>query len=334
MAGSTPLATSGQKAVRLLYNPFQQCVTGSLVIYSRRVNGHDGSARMGLFDAVVVKTASDRVEGDQDVIKLSGNIDGQPTTWWEPTSNVYDICAPTAGAAAAVVALPPPPSCDGVRRIHFVEASRREFDRRCEAARHEKGRLDTDAPNIADDGRVLLGTPAHTMGVAGLLSHGLPLQHYQLWSSQDGRQANDAFHALGCSSNNSVIARKQAASGVPVNRSGPCQELWSVLRNQVKRSACKSRNAAALAAVTYNMGKEANTTRNTHLSSLEAEDKLKRLAELTQKLKRDLAYSRKRNLDLLADRLADTRPFSLGNEAAITTAQRHSSGSSRALTSC
>ena len=65
MAGSTPLATSGQKAVRLLYNPFQQCVTGSLVIYSRRVNGHDGSARMGLFDAVVVKAASDRVEGDQ-----------------------------------------------------------------------------------------------------------------------------------------------------------------------------------------------------------------------------------------------------------------------------
>jgi hypothetical protein len=37
---------------------------------------------MGLFDAVVVKTASDRVEGDQDVIKLSGNIDGQPPTWW------------------------------------------------------------------------------------------------------------------------------------------------------------------------------------------------------------------------------------------------------------
>ena len=101
MAGSKPLAAGGQKAARLLYNPFQQCVVGSLVIYSRRVNGRDGSARMGLFEAVVVKTASDRVEGDQDVIKLSGNIDGQPATWWEPTSNVYDIVTPPAGAAAA-----------------------------------------------------------------------------------------------------------------------------------------------------------------------------------------------------------------------------------------
>ncbi len=40
-------------------NPFLQCTPGTRVIYARSVQGRDGSTRMGLFEAVVVKAAAD-----------------------------------------------------------------------------------------------------------------------------------------------------------------------------------------------------------------------------------------------------------------------------------
>jgi hypothetical protein len=76
--------------------------------------------------------------------------------------NLYDIVVPPCTDAVAE------PPCGGIRRIHLVEGSRDEFDRRCEAARLEVGRLGQDATRIADDRRVCLGSPAGTAGVVGL----------------------------------------------------------------------------------------------------------------------------------------------------------------------
>ena len=165
-------------------SPFLECVPGTRVIYSRRVPGRDGSDRMALFEAKVVQTAGSRVDGDRHTIKLDGDDGGG--AWWEPTMNLYDIVVPPRTDAVAG------PPCDGIRRIHLVEGSRDEFDRRCEAARLEVGRLGQDATRIADDRRVCLGSPAGTAGVVGLLSHGVPpaQQHYQL-RSLDSRPAND-----------------------------------------------------------------------------------------------------------------------------------------------
>ena len=92
-------------------SPFLDCVPGTRVIYSRRVEGRDGSPRMALFKAKVVKTAGDRVDDDQHQIKL----DEDGTAWWEPTMNVYDIVVPPCTATG--------PPCDGIRRMHFVEGS-------------------------------------------------------------------------------------------------------------------------------------------------------------------------------------------------------------------
>jgi hypothetical protein len=78
--------------------------------------------------------------------------------------NLYDIVVPPCTDAVAE------PPCDGIRRIHLVEGSHDEFDRRFEAARLDVGRLGQDAMQIADDRRVCLGSPAGTAGVVGLLS--------------------------------------------------------------------------------------------------------------------------------------------------------------------
>ena len=212
-------------------NIFLQCTPGTRVIYSRSVQGRDGSTRMGLFEAVVVKTAADRLDDDLDQIKLTAEGQG---AWWERTCNVYDILvAPPPPPAAAVVAsdggaaLPPMPGaasdgggaaaagenggaaqkpkpvvlCDGFQRTHAPLTSRDQFDRRVELAMGEKARLDQDAACIADERCVRLGAVG-TPGVIGLLSHRAggarsPLVHYQL-RSPDGRPANDRFHALSC----------------------------------------------------------------------------------------------------------------------------------------
>jgi hypothetical protein len=84
---------------------------------------------MALFEAKVVKTA-----GDQHQIKL----DEDGTAWWEPNMNVCDVVVHHCTATG--------PPCDGIWRMHFVEGFRDElFDRRCESAHLEFGRLRQDA---------------------------------------------------------------------------------------------------------------------------------------------------------------------------------------------
>ena len=52
------------------------------MISSRSVQGRDGFTRMGLFKAVVVKTAADGLDDDLDQIKLTA--EGQ-RAWWKRT---------------------------------------------------------------------------------------------------------------------------------------------------------------------------------------------------------------------------------------------------------
>ena len=59
-----------------------QCTPGTRVISSRSVQGRDGFTRMGLFKAVVVKTAADGLDDDLDQIKLTA--EGQ-RAWWKRT---------------------------------------------------------------------------------------------------------------------------------------------------------------------------------------------------------------------------------------------------------
>ena len=81
------------------------------------------------------------------------------------------------------------------------------------------------------------------------------------------------------------------------------------------------RGTAAAAAVRPSDAVDA--TRNTLLSSMEVEDKLKRLTQALKKSKRDLAYARVRNLDLLADQQGsrDAKPFSLDGAAGCNVEQ-------------
>ena len=134
IAGSQPRA-DGAKFASVgggapSYNPFLECSAGTRVIYSNSTLGRDGSTRMALFPAVVVKSARERVDGDHYLIKLAA--DGQ--RWWERTCNVYDIVVPESAAANADGSGPRsvPPMCDGVHRSHFVETANDEFDRRRE----------------------------------------------------------------------------------------------------------------------------------------------------------------------------------------------------------
>ena len=166
-----------------------------------------------------------------------------------------------------------------------------------------------------------LGGPVGTAGVAGLLSYGAPpaQQHYQLWSL-DGHPANDAFHALGCG-RDAATKQKTPASGVSVNRTPQCKMLWSIVRQQIKTAASSARGAAAVAAV--RPSDAVDTTRNTLLSSMEVEDKLKHLTQALRKSAHDLAYARVRNLDLLADQQGsrDAKAFSLDGAAGCNVEQ-------------
>ena len=83
------------------------------------------------------------------------------------------------------------------------------------------------------------------------------------------------------------------------------------MRKQITAVASNTRFVAATAAVRPNDA--ADTTRNTLLSTMQMEDKLKCLAQELRKSERGRAHAKQRTLELLADQQGsrDTRPFSL-----------------------
>ena len=158
---------------------------------------------------------------------------GQDIAWWEPVTNVYCIL-PSGSSDLATIATGAI-KCQGYARNHVASTNLNNFDDSAEHAVDERGFLDSDGQNQAQN-RSGVRLPSE---VWGLLSHRNgdarpgeepPLCHYHL-RGHGIRNHETAFHAMQCNGWNGTQRRKVASSeSCRPYRCDHCQQLSEIIR--------------------------------------------------------------------------------------------------------